>query len=193
MPALCGNRPRGESIGSDHHAYRVAPTRESSDVLESRFLFLATWAPRVAYDESLHRRCLWEARAVHGSARTESRPRSGRRVPGAQRLKTRRVQGAHHRPRCYQEGGCGVWRGAFRAGRVGGPAVLLWQVERLLAEEVVLAEKCHPCRDQLSMGITLVADSSERESMTVLTYLRIVPLAQKRQRSLSETNLQAAL
>src|SRR5205814_4207259 len=38
--------------------------------------------------EGLHRRRLWEARAIHGAARARSRLRGGRRVPRAERRET---------------------------------------------------------------------------------------------------------
>ncbi len=54
--------------------------------------------PREAHREGLHRRSLWETRALHGPACTGSRLRGDWRLPGAQRGEARRVQGAH---RCH--------------------------------------------------------------------------------------------
>ena len=86
-----------------------------------------------ANEEGLHRRSLWEARAVHGATRAGSGLRGGGRVPGAKRGEARRVQGAHHRRsgsderrRSDQEGGLRVRRGARRAGAARRPRLLDW-------------------------------------------------------------------
>ena len=86
---------------------------------------------RDAHGEGLHRRSLWEARAIHGAARARSRLRGGRRVSGGKRGEARRVQGAHHRRsrsdgrrRGHQARGLRMRRGARRAGPAGRPRVL---------------------------------------------------------------------
>src|SRR5215218_3661333 len=71
-------------------------------------------ALRDAHDEGLHRRGLWEARAVHGAARAGSGLRGGWRVPGGKRGEAQRVQGAHHRHSGSHERRRGHQEGARR-------------------------------------------------------------------------------